>query len=125
MRNLFDYLKSISANKTDLSNEAEFETAYNPFMISRYISMHPSTALYAHFINKGNLDKKSHYLFLLHSLPQEKIFFKYQKKEKLTDVKFIRDCFDISEQKAKEYSKMLTKPQLKIIKKKYGGKVRK
>lgn len=123
MRNLFDYLKSITATKIDLSNEDEFESEYNPFMISRFLSMHPSTTLYAHFINKGNLSKKSHYLFLLHSLPQEKIFFKYQKKDKFTDIKFIRDCYGIGEQRAKEYSKLLTKKQLKIIKNKYGGKV--
>lgn len=123
MRNLFDYLKALTETKIDLSNEDEFESEYNPFMINRFLSMHPDTTFYAHFINKGNLDKKIHYQFLLHALPKEKIWFKYQKKEKLTDIKFIRECFDISEQKAKEYSKMLTKSQLKIIKKKYGGKV--
>lgn len=121
--NLFDYLKSLTKTKIDLSNDDGFESEYNIFMINRFLSMDPSTTFYAHFVNKGNLDKKTHYLFLLHALPQKNIFFKYQKKEKSENIKFIRDCFEVGEQKAKEYSKLLTKKQLKFIKKKYGGKV--
>ena len=90
-------------------------------MVNRFLSMHPETTFFAHFINKGNLSKKSHYQFLFHTLPQKKIFFKYQKKDKNTDIKFIKDCFEVGDEKAKEYSKLLLNKQLKLIKKKYGG----
>ena len=123
MRNLFDYLKSLTETKQDLSNEEGFDSEYNPFMISRFLSMSPETAFFAQFINRGNLSKKDHYLFLFHILPQKRIFLKYQKKDKNTDLKFIKDCFEIGDERAKEYTKLLSKKQLKLIKKKYGGRV--
>ena len=123
MRNLFEYLKSITETKNDLSNEEEFEKDYNSFMVNRFLSMHPETTFFAHFINKGNLSKKSHYQFLFHTLPQKRIFFNYQKKDKDKNIKFIKDCFEVGDEKAKEYSKLLSNKQLKLIKKKYGGKV--
>lgn len=123
--NLFDLLKSLTETKINLSENGEFESVYNPFMTNRFLSMHPSTTIYAHFVNKGNLSKKEHYQFLFYALPKEKIWFNYQKKEKFPDIKIIQKCFDISEHKAKEYSKILTKKQIALIKKKYGGKTNK
>lgn len=123
---IFDFLKALTIKKFDYTKDERFEKYYNPFMINKFLSMHPATVLYAHYMNMYTLDKKSHFLFLFYALEKVNIFFKYQKKDKenLKHIKFIQDCYNISEEKAKDFAQILSKEQIKIIKNKYGGKGR-
>ena len=118
---IFNFLSALTKHKIDLTAHERFHKDYSPFMINRFLSMSPKTIFFAHFANKI-VDKKTHYLFLLNCLEKEKVFLKYIKKDKLEDTKLIQKCYDISEERAMDYVEILTKKDLKEIKKKYGGK---
>ena len=118
---IFDFIKALTEKKINLTLHDRFNSDYSPYMVSRFLSMHPSTIYFAHFANNLE-DKKMHYMFLLNALPHEKIYLKYIKKDKLEDTKIIQKCYDISEERAMGYVDILSKKDLKEIKKKYGGK---
>lgn len=114
---IFDILKSISNDKNDLSDEPEFEKAYNPFMINRYVSMLKDTAIYAEYADKmANLPKKLQYQFYLNAIPKKNRFFAYQKSEaKDEDVTNIMKYFYVSESKAKSLIKVLPQESIREI----------
>lgn len=118
---IFEFLSALTDKKIDMTNNDRFEKDYSPYMINRFLSMHPSTIFYAHFANRIT-DKKNHFLFLLNCLEKEKIFLKYIKKDKFEDTKIIQKCYDISLEKARSYMDLISKTDLKNIRKKYGGK---
>ena len=120
---IFDFLKALTETKVDLTNHERFEKDYSPFMINKFLSMDPSTLFFAHFANNIS-DKKVHFAFLLGALDKKKVYLKYIKKDKEKDTKIIQQCFDISTERSIEYLDLLSKKDLKLIKKKYGGKTK-
>jgi hypothetical protein len=120
---IFDFLKALTETKVDLTNHERFEKDYSPYMINRFLSMEPSTLYFAHFANNIS-DKKIHYMFLLGSLEKKKVYLKYIKKNKEKDTKIIQQCFDVSIERSIEYLDIISKKDLKLIQKKYGGKTK-
>lgn len=87
---IFDILKDIIKDKTgSLTESSEFESAFNPYMIARYLSMRKSLMPYARWLNQYSsaVSKESQYKFLLQSIPQcNNHFIKYIKKAKADKV---------------------------------------
>ena len=117
--NIFDILNSISFGKNDLSEEPDFESVYNSFLINRYVSMLPDTQLYAFYADKlSSLPKKLQYLFYLNGLPKKKRYFEYKKKaEKELNVTYIMKYFQVNEQKALNLLNVLPDDSVKEINK--------
>lgn len=118
MAELFDYLKALTETKEDLTADPSFKKTYNPFMINRWVSMNAATIYQSYFASTlQRVEKETHYKFLLHLLPQQKIYFKYAKKEKASkDIELLMDYYNIGYLEAKEYFKVLTTTELKSIK---------
>lgn len=87
-KNIFDTLNNISYNKDRdyFKNLTEPERKdFNIFMLQRYISMEPKYISFISFIDKyafNCLDKEMYHKLLVESLPKERKFFKYIKKNK-------------------------------------------
>lgn len=127
---LFDFLKSITANKKDLSQEPSFHKDYSPYMINRWLAMSDSfyAVSLAMYLTTLDMDKISHYKFLLNEIPKGYVKFSYAKKNKEHDkelVKLIQMCYNINEEKVLEILNLglLTENQIKSIEESYGGKV--
>ena len=118
---IFDFLKALTETKVDLTNHERFEKDYSPYMINKFLSMEPTTLFFAHFANNIS-DKRMHFMFLLDALDKKKVFIRYIKKDKEKDTKIIQQCFDVSIERSIEYLDLISKKNLKLIKKKYGGK---
>lgn len=80
---IFDYLKAVTIDKTDLDFEdEEVKKDYSQRMMNRWISMNE---VFIPMINKlnrcKNLPDEIHYKYLLAELPQRKLYFNYINKE--------------------------------------------
>ena len=84
---LFDHLNNLTRNKKTPDFEIEeIEKSYDPFMISRFISMFEVWIPLVNIINTRKLPKEIHYKFLLNMLPQSGVSFtNYIKKKKEDD----------------------------------------
>ena len=126
---IFDFLKSITYSKEDLSIHERFNKDYQPFMINRWLSM--SSDLYcitmAMYLSNKDMDKLSHYKFLLYELPKKYIKFTYQKSKYEYDkdiVNLIKEYYNVSYKQTSEILKLLTEDNINEIKNKMkrGGK---
>ena len=117
---LFDYLKAITVTKEDLDfNNEEIRKDYQPFMISRFISM---TEVFTQVVNEINkypdISKETHFRYFFSVLPKRRQFFKYIKKKKdlSQDEKLIiANYFEVGLTDAERYIQMLDEKQIKEI----------
>lgn len=83
---IFDILTDILKNKTGkLYLEPDFNKAYSPYMINRYLSMRKDLVRYADFLNKysKNMTNLNMYFYLVDNVPRSSnSFIKYIKKNK-------------------------------------------
>jgi hypothetical protein len=127
MASIFDYLKSVTQNKKDLSEEPDFDKDYSVFMINRFLSMNKKTVVLSFMLDSWNIkDNRIHYHLLMDLLPKEKIFFKYYKKGEKEiskqSLNIIKKYFIVNEQKAIEIYDLLSDEQFEKIKNSFGGK---
>ena len=119
MPTLFDFVKNIAYEKTDLRKHPDFEKNYNPFMINRVLSMNPKTASIACFMSKfTKLPKSIHYLFYLYFLDKENLWFEYKKREcdiEKDTLDAIMEYFQINLIKAKDIIHTLGEEKVNII----------
>ena len=130
MANLFEFINSISDNKTNLMRDTEnddlAEKSYEPFMVNRGLSLYVDGILYAQEMNMyPDLPKKMQYEYLLHSIRKRKRFSKWPKKEKDELIGFIQNHYKCNVQRAQEALSILTIEQINKLKEKYetGGKL--
>ena len=130
MANLFEFINSISDNKTNLMRDTEnddlAEKSYEPFMVNRGLSLYVDGILYAQEMNMyPDLPKKMQYEYLLHSIRKRKRFSKWPKKEKDELIGFIQNHYKCNVQRAQESLSILTIEQINKLKEKYetGGKL--
>ena len=125
---IFTFLKSITVNKKDLSTEPSFNKDYSPYMINKWLSM--SNDLYAvtiaMYLSTMEMSKEAHYKFLLNDMSKKYIKFSYKGKKNEYNkeiVNLLKIYYNISEKKVKEILSLdlLTKDQIEIIEKSYGG----
>lgn len=113
----FDFINSITYDKTNLFEDPQAEKDYVPFIVNRGLSYFPDTLFYANEVNRiGNSPKKWQYDFLRLTVTKKKRFSKWAKKESLsTDVALVQEWYKYSKEKAIEALTVLTDQQLKAI----------
>lgn len=115
---IFDFLKDLSENKQDILDDTN-ESQYDCYMINRYLSMHPTTMLYANEMNKLYfLPKRMQYDYLFNSIRKERRFFKYIKSEKLEDIELVKEYFGYGTRKAKDALRILSEEDIEYMREK-------
>lgn len=114
----FDFVNSISFNKTDLFTDPQADKDYIPFVINRQLSYFPDTIMYANQINQHPLiDKRWQFTFYLHALSKRKRFSKWAKKPAISDDAIaVANYYKYSLAKAVDTLSLLTDDQLQLIK---------
>tara|TARA_Y100001937_G_scaffold2604_1_gene3260 strand:- start:1254 stop:1640 length:387 start_codon:yes stop_codon:yes gene_type:complete len=125
--NLSEILSSINHNKENILRDRDEreEKQYAPYVINRCLSYFPDTIFLVNSMNCiPNVDKRMHYEFLLTSVRKRKRFSKWLKKEQDIRLDWIKEYYNVSEKKAREYISFLTEEQIEDIKSRttYGDK---
>jgi hypothetical protein len=119
-------LPSILEKNEYLIKTGDDEKSYSPYTVNKALSVHIDCLLHANAMNMyHSLDKKMQYDYLFYSVRKYKR--KYQKWIKFNetkDIQLIKEYYNCSLSKAKDYLTILTKDQLKEIESKLdkGGK---
>ena len=119
---LKDWLNSINFTKEDLSENIK---EYPPYIVNRCLSGHLDCVLFANEMNRYHfLDKDMQYHFYINTLRKRKRFSPWVRKEKISDLEFVKKYYGYSNEKAAQVLKILTNEQLLFIKQKLdtGGK---
>ena len=118
MSNPFDYATAILQNKKQLIVDDITEKEYNPFLINRALSQHKDCVVFANEMNSRHyLEKKLQFDFLLNTVrSMKRPFAKWAKAEKNDDLECIKLAFGLSNSKAREALRLLSKEQIQKIK---------
>lgn len=119
MSNPFKFLQSINADKNDLLKENPDNIKdYNSFLINRGLSYFHDTVLHANEMNiNWQLPADMQYGYLLNSINKRKRYSKWYKKTSSEDLELVKLVYKVSNEKAIEMLKLLTKDQLIFLKK--------
>jgi hypothetical protein len=122
MSNPFDYVSSITYNKTDMmtgtENDELAEAGYNPYLTNKSLSYFPDTLLYANEMNVLNhADNRLQYSYLLNSIRPKKRFSKWVKKQEDIDIEALKEYYKYSAAKAEAALSLLSPQQINEIKK--------
>jgi len=115
---LKDWLNSLNFNKENLINdEPHLIKEYPPYIINRCLSGHMDAIMYAQEMNKYHfLDKDLQYNFYLNILRKRKRFSPWIRKEKVSDLDYVKRYYGYSNEKASQVMKILTPDQITYIK---------
>ncbi len=123
---LKDWLNSINFNKENLIKEnPDLVKEYPPYIINRCLSGHLDCVLFANEMNKYHfLDKDMQFNFYINILRKRKRLSPWVRKEKVSDLEFVKSYYGYNNEKASQALKILSKEQLDYIKQKLdtGGK---
>jgi len=119
--NPFDFVGSITTTKVDLIAESEdsdlIEKEYVPFLVNKALSYFPDTILYANEINqRGTVDNKLQYHYLLYIIRPQKRFAKWSKKVHSDDFEVVKQYYGYNDEKTYQSLALLTKDQIIILK---------
>jgi hypothetical protein len=123
-RNPFDFVKSVSYDKKDIMVDNVEEKAYAPFLINKSLSYHQDSLFFTNEMNcRHGLDHRLQYLFLLNTLRKRQRFSQWSKPYVSKKLDTIKDYYQISTLKAKEYMEVLSDKEVRELKKrmKTGG----
>jgi len=114
----FDYVNAILQNKKQLIVDELTEKSYEPFLTNRGLSYHMDCIMFANEMNQRHfLDKKMQNDFLLNTVRSRKRpFAKWIKAEKSEDIECIKQVYNLSNSKAKEVYRLLSKEQIQLLK---------
>lgn len=115
----FDYVNAILQSKKNLIVDDLSEKEYNPFLTNRSLSYHKDCIMYANELNmRHNVDKKLQFDYLINTVRgQKRPFAKWVKPEKSEDIECVKTVFQLSDAKANEALRILTKHQIQQLKK--------
>ena len=119
---LKDWLNAVNFTKEDLT---EYIKEYPPYIVNRCLSGHLDCVLFANEMNKYHfLDKDMQFNFYINILRKRKRFSPWVRKEKVSDLEFVKSYYGYNNEKASQALKILSKEQLDYIKQKLdtGGK---
>jgi hypothetical protein len=123
---LKDWLNSINFTKENLIEEdSTLVKEYPPFIVNKCLSGHLDCVLFANEMNKYHfLDKDMQYNFYLNILRKRKRFSPWLRKEKVSDLEFVKQYYGYSNEKASQVLKILSNEQIEFIKQRLdtGGK---
>tara|TARA_R100000734_G_C3308408_1_gene99050 strand:+ start:479 stop:862 length:384 start_codon:yes stop_codon:yes gene_type:complete len=126
MAELKDWLNSINFTKDNLIEEDEsLKKDYPPFIINKCLSGHLDCILFANEMNKYHfLDKDMQYNFYINILRKKKRFSPWIRKDKITDLEYVKNYYGYSNEKASQALKILSHEQIEFIKQRLdtGGK---
>ena len=126
MTELKDWLNSINFNKEDLiKDDLSVIKDYAPYIINRCLSGHLDTVLYSNEMNKySSLDKDMQYKFYLNSVRKRKRFSPWIRKDKVSDLEYVKRYYGYNNENAAQAMKILSNEQIEFIKQKLdiGGK---
>lgn len=117
----FDFVNSISYNKTDLFGENEdVEKQYNAYIINRAMSFSPDMALIANEMNRfPDIPKRAQFNFMRLTVRKKKRYDKWIKAEQeADDIALIKQYYNYSNEKAKIALSLLLPDQIETIKEK-------
>lgn len=114
----FDYVNEILQGKKQLIIDELTEKEYVPFLTNRSLSYHKDCIMYANEMNQRHfVDKKLQNDFLLNTIRSKKRpFAKWVKAEKSEDIECIKTVYGLSDSKALEASRLLSKEQIQQLK---------
>jgi hypothetical protein len=120
MSSPFDYATAILQTKKQLIIDEISEKAYAPFLVNRALSQHKDCVLFANEMNRRHgLDKRLQNDFLLNTVrSMKRPFAKWAKSEKNDDLECVKVAFGLSDSKAKDALRLLSKEQIQQIKEK-------
>ena len=123
---LKDWLNSINFTKDNLlEDDPSLAKEYPPYIINRCLSGHLDCILFANEMNKYHfLEKDMQYSFYLNTLRKRKRFSPWIRKDKITDLEYVKRYYGFSNEKASQALKILSNEQLEFIKQRLetGGK---
>ncbi len=123
---LKDWLNSINFNKENILDEdPTLAREYPPFIINKCLSGHLDCVMFANEMNKYHfLDKDMQYNFYINILRKKKRFSPWLRKEKVSDLEFVKQYYGYSNEKASQVLKILSNEQIEFIKQRLdtGGK---
>ena len=115
---LKDWLNSLNFTKENLlDDDPHLVKEYPPYIINRCFSGHMDAVMYAQEMNKYHfLDKDLQYNFYLNILRKRKRFSPWIRKEKVSDLDYVKRYYGYSNEKASQVMKILTPDQITYIK---------
>jgi hypothetical protein len=115
----FDYVNQILQGKKQLIVDDLTERSYEPFLVNRALSQHKDCVLFANEMNqRHHLDKKMQNDFLLNTIrSMKRPFAKWAKSEKDDDIACVKMVYGLSDSKARDALRLLTKEQIQQLKK--------
>lgn len=117
MADPFLFMNSINYDKIDLLQEDPLLIRdYNPFLTNRTLSYHVDAILFANEMNmKSFLPKENQYYYYLHALNKKRRFSKWSKKSAIDNLELIKQIYSVSDSKAIQILKVLTKEQIEQL----------
>ena len=113
---LKDWLNAVNFTKEDLTEHIK---EYPPYIVNRCLSGHLDCVLFANEMNKYHfLDKDMQFNFYINILRKRKRFSPWVRKEKVSDLEFVKSYYGYNNEKASQALKILSKEQLDYIKQK-------
>ena len=123
---LKDWLNSINFTKKNLLQEdPSVAKDYPPYIINRCLSGHIDCVMYANEMNRYHfLDKDMQYEFYINILRKRKRFSPWIRKDKISDMEYVKRYYGYGNEKASQALKILSPEQINFIKSKLdtGGK---
>ena len=114
-----EILPSINHKDSHLYDENMDDEAksYNPFIINKALSFGTDSILYANEMNRLHyLPKKLQYDFYFYGLERRKRYNKWIKQKNINNLDIVKEYYQCSDQKAKQYLDILSKDDIKYIK---------
>jgi len=102
-----------------------WQKKYPAFIINKCLSFHIDTVMYANEMNQHNsIDNQLQYDFYINIVRPRARFAPWGKKEKVSDLDFVKQYYGYNNQKALDALRILTSTQLEFIRSKLntGGK---
>lgn len=119
MTNVFDYVKSASYTKKDLSSQPDFQETYNPYVVNKAFSLFVDTIFYANQMNcVSHLSKNLQYQYYINTLRPKSRFTKWVKRETENDetIELLSKYFGFSISKARVARTILSDEDIDEIK---------
>ena len=95
---------------------------YSPYLVNKALSYFPDTILQANQMNMASfIDIQAQYDYLFYAVRKRKRYSKWYKGHTSEMISILRDVLGCSPREAEVYLPMLSKDEIKKLKKVYGG----
>ena len=116
-RNPFDFVKSVSSDKTDIMVDDIEEKAYQPFLINKSLSYHQDSVFFTNEMNcRHGVDNRLQYVFFLNTLRKRQRFSKWSKPYVSKKLDVVKQYYQMSTREAKDLYTLLSDKELRELK---------